>query len=143
LTGDRSSLVGCFLAFGTQRVQPSSLLIDLLGQIGKLRLQLVDDLFLFMLVEEIGDSLESVFGQFVGYLLALAFLEIGLKGLLDFHESFLVVKKTLNLSCKLVRKNSLVVLAVHDLHVDRVVEVSEEAMRSFHLVLGGVLGVLR
>ena len=143
MTSVRSGLGSGFLAFWAQHAQPGTLLIDLLGQIGELRLQLVDDLFLIVLLEEIGDSLESMFGQFVGYILALAFLKISLKTLLDFVESFLIVEKTLNFSCKLVRKNSLVVFAAHDLHVNGVVGVSDKAVRSFDLILGGVLGVLR
>lgn len=112
------------------------------GQISDLRLDIVVDLFLLILLEEIDDSFESMFRQFVGDLHCLIILKIGLKGLLELFESFLIIKKTLNLRSKLLRKNSPVILSAHDLHIDCEVEVSEEAMSGFHLVLGSIHRVL-
>jgi len=78
-------------------------------------------------------------GQFCRDLCGLIFLEIGLKSLLDFFESLLIIEKTLDFCGKIQRKNSFVILTVHHLHIDCVVEVSEEAVSGYHLVLGCLL----
>ena len=72
----------------------------------------------------------------------MALLDVGLEGLLKLLESFLVVKETLQFGLKFCRENSLVILSVHDLHIDSVVKISEKTMSGFHLLFGDILRVL-
>lgn len=79
--------------------------------------------------------------QFVRNLFGLTFFQISLKSFLDLFESRLIVKKTLNFSREFLRKNSFVIFSAHDLHVDSVVKISEQAMGCFDLLFGRVLWV--
>ena len=129
------------LLFRTESVELGSLLINLLGQIFEKSFKTVDDVTV-MLLKKLGNIGESFLRELFRNLFQILLLAGGLKCLLELLLSLLVLKQTLNLSSELLRKNSLVILPGHRLHVDGKVEVPKQPVNSSDLLLGYFLGIL-